>query len=412
MIEDFALSRPSRAVLSSLWQNGVEDVALELASSWASESSGDDLNLAKRLLAASYLKVQDFSSFDALCEQGVPCKTPAQLFGRFEAAIDRRDLDRANFYYQAAAQVAGNATPHAHTSVLERLRGEQLETRVETPAKIVTVLGVSYSGSTTLASILGQRADTANIGESHRLLMSSEVDEHGYHSIPFDFDDPNVSLLEPCISCGANCQQYDFSFRASLNRSPAFWYEKIANQSGKKILVATDKMKTRQMSPDPRHHPLVLFKDPASFLWSYIKREKQPIAIAKFEEYCRTKLAIYARSYNRILTTPFVENPPVFVDWVAFTADHKRNLPQLETALGLPETSTRHNSLFGQHCFGGNQIVNSEIRRSQSAPEIRTTRSRSRPPKALMSALSALPVYYHSRRVYERLRAKHAETFR
>lgn len=225
----------------------------------------------------------------------------------------------------------------------------------------VAIVGVSYCGSTLLASILGGLPGVENIGESHWLINRKE----GARSMAADFENDDYQKLSHCFSCGSECKIFTRDFRAELQADPVNWYYQIAERLHCKTLVSADKNYVKLTEQDPllRLDAIVLFKSPIQAWYSNYKKIDLPDStmspITDLEVYMQK----WRSAYDSFLDQFDNRGDKIFLSFDAFCEEPEYHLRRLSMMLELKFNPViLEQAASGQHCFGGNSGVNRSLR--------------------------------------------------
>ncbi|PJK28295.1 tetratricopeptide repeat protein [Minwuia thermotolerans] len=281
------------------------------------------------------------------------------------AAIRERNVRKARNRLKRLQEIApGHSAVAEEADRVERLAGD-LAASSRTPepeARVVSLLGISFCGSTFLGSVLGSLPGVEHVGESHRLTKSIAMGEGGQQEVPFDFASDPRSMLTPCAHCGPECRVFDFDFRAALADDPTNWFQRLAARLGSEILVSGDKHMAPTLDPLERYDGVVLFKSPVNAYRSMRKREESnpdnPAYAYSGIRFGRS----YATNYFRFLNLGKPQGRLLCLRWENFTAREEEHLERLCQLLDLPfDAGALKDRKAEQHFFGGNGEVRKQF---------------------------------------------------
>jgi len=244
---------------------------------------------------------------------------------------------------------------------IRRIIEEPLVNVGEDPqARVVSICGVSFCGSTLLDRILGSLPDTRSIGESHWLIKSylNKV------SAPIDFSKESRKGIPQCSVCGKDCEFLTHEFRAELAADRSRWYFKIAQRLNTSILIAADKNVPKLVENDPllRMDGLVLFKSPIQAWYSHFSK----LAQDKSEEFYRESLEKYVATWTKTYSIYLNDFKPagkvVFMNFDRFTENPDPVFEALLRELNLPHDLSVLKTANPGHAIGGNGRAMSLIR--------------------------------------------------
>lgn len=255
------------------------------------------------------------------------------------------------------------------TSVADRSADEALRMQQELDAhphafandvRVVTILGISYCGSTMLSSVLGALDGCENVGESHHITKFSR---HSGHLGEFDFENGDRSALKGCDFCGQECACFDFESRKLLQQDPTNRFAKIGNRLNAKTVISSDKGRFRNVDPLQRAQAIILFRTPYNSFQSYRKRQSQQISRGTLDESILAFLATYKDRYCKYLNEHSPKDGRTLLHWEAFISDAERHLEQLCGILDLPfNPRALTERTTPQHVFGGNPLVRERVK--------------------------------------------------
>lgn len=358
--------------------------ATKLLASWqALDLPAKQLGRVRFMQAQTLFKQNRIDEFDRLCREGVVAERPNHLLARLQHALATGNLAGGG---QLMTRLETEGTT---ASFLTAARGYWYRAEAEArhgphalKDRILCILGTSYCGSTFLASLLGSLPGCANVGESYRMISSSQTNDFGYHDQAFAFGKDAPDKIEPCLACGRECELYDFDFRAYLATQPPHWYETILEKSGAERLIATDKTKTRHFAPMQQHRYIVLFKSPANAYMSAYQRSSHLARKADKAAHAATYLRAYCQAYEEFSHNKALKDRALFMSWEHFTRAPEQHLTRVGAHAELdvdPGILTARQGT--QHCFGGNADLN---RRLEASPEQSSIRPLMRPHRAVL----------------------------
>lgn len=335
----------------------------------------DDADL-RLVLARLRLQSERILELEELIDEADAAADSLLLLGLIRAARARKDPATAALRLALLEKnhPGSAAIPHENKKA-EQLHAaiEARDTAAEKDVHITALLGVSFCGSTALGSMLGSLPGVSHVGESHRLINSTVMDEFGQANTPYDFDNDDPSHLTGCHRCGADCEMFSRDFRRDLQENPENWFFRLASTAGVAHLVTGDKYMVPELDPLERYDAVVLFKHPDSAFRSNLKRRLAGSGKPGHFDDPVLYGDVYALDYRRYLHAANPEGKKIFLNWNRFTAEPERHLKRLCELLGLPfDTAVLSRRDPDQHAFGGNQDVRDGFRSTPAEFSVRS----------------------------------------
>lgn len=308
----------------------------------------------------------------------------------------------------AYGRLARSRPEHAEPAkVLPELERALLHRETPMPAitaRHIAISGVSYSGSTLLALMLGDLDGAANIGESHWLTETKKRDGRA-------FDELTHEEIVHCATCGKNgCDVLDREFRNALCADPIHWYQKIAERLGCKTLISADKNYTKLLEKDPNLDldALVVFKSPMQAWYSNWRKIQDPSLGMNPVRDIAAYLDKWANDYERFLDNFENCGEKVFLQFDAFCEEPEEHFERLCAVLGLKMDAR---VLYGvgvsdQHRFGGNKGVAAQVRSAEPV-RIRPLPACELPPEDI----ARIEAHERVQQVFERLLTRYRRDF-
>lgn len=397
--------------IRSLWDRDDYPGADRLVSTWLrGELPDKQRHRANFLLAQSYFKQGRASAFRKLVDDGLTMPRPNHQLMLLRQALVAGNIERAKHHLCAieAETEADDSNRLKANSLLEIAQAELALPR-RTADDVLCILGSAYCGSTFLSLLLGSIDGVANVGESYRLTRASQVNKLGYHAQDFDFDRDPLNQLEPCLTCGPDCEKLGYDIRKSLFSDRAHWYERIAAQMAGQTLLATDKSQTAELSPRLPHRYIVLFRSPAAAYKSAFARAPQSLNGVAKRAHAEAFLQSYCRAYSGYLDLDRAGT--VFMSWDRFTQAPESTWTQLCAHLDLPDDDAPLSQpRDGQHCFGGNSELNSFLDGNSGRARIRASKPLSPQQRREIGYSDCKPRTW-AEHVHRRLMRKHQRFF-
>ncbi len=236
--------------------------------------------------------------------------------------------------------------------------------------KHIAIAGVSYSGSTLLAALLGGFSGVENAGETSWLIRRKVADDR----LSIDFERDDLASLPHCLHCGSKCEAFNIEFRKKLQSNPLSWHHKIAQRLSCDCLVTADKNygKLNNLDPLLRFDIIVLFKNPLQAWYSNYKKLLKPdeafSPVADIQTYLRKWTDEHSRFIHRFEN----QGKKLFLDFEKFCHSPAAHLEKLCDIFNLPfDESVLRQAPAGQHAMGGNSQFNHEIEKKEKLFSIR-----------------------------------------
>jgi tetratricopeptide (TPR) repeat protein len=256
----------------------------------------------------------------------------------------------------------------------------------------VSILGVSYCGSTLLSLVLGALPCVANVGESHWLLEPRPGKSTNAYNLTSEG-------FEQCVWCGADCPVVTDDLRRRLADQPQAFYQILGDAHAAEIIVSADKNYPHVVRRDPGLHndAIIAFRHPLRNWRSHARRNGRTDDAARLKY-----LERWAMAYTNFLDNFPNTGAKILVDFDDFLINSEKVLKRLCFALNLPFSAEalRYWSIR-QHCVGGNR----EVRQSLAGNDTRALEIAPReasPARFWRSTDPDLPS--EITRVYQRLR--------
>lgn len=207
----------------------------------------------------------------------------------------------------------------------------------------ISILGMSFCGSTLLGQVLGALPGVAHVGESHWIKTPAL---------------PNADPLK-CTACGENCDRLTRNFFDEMMADSSDWFPRIASRLGTENLVSSDKNPDLVRSLDPSLNlcAILLFRFPIDCLQSYELNANLPP-----EDGPKLRAMHYywfwTNFHGHVLYNFANRGRFVVMNYDAFVLDPARQLERLCIKLQLPFTeSALEYWKTPQHSLGGNGAV-------------------------------------------------------
>ncbi len=264
----------------------------------------------------------------------------------------------------SAAVVIDRLFPDQHPNIkaiFQRTLEEPLvNPEAREASRVLSICGVSFSGSTLLDRILGSLPGARSIGESHWLAKSYRNKVAG----PIDFTTDSTAGVPQCSVCGHDCQVLNLPFRAQLSVNRTNWYQKIAERLDADLLINADKNAPKLAENDPllRSDCLVLFKSPIQAWQSHVSKlpvDKEP---EFYDEHLTKYLATWTRSYRIFLDDFRPTGKVVYLCFDEFTQNPETEFARITRLLNLPNDQSVLKHASQGHAIGGNSNAMKLIR--------------------------------------------------
>jgi len=270
----------------------------------------------------------------------------------------------------------------------------------------ISILGVSYCGSTLLSRLMGNAKGVENVGESHWLTSKKDVGS----GTDVDFDQDDKSSLVQCFACSDQCAVFTHEFRKNLQSDPVNWYFKIAQQLNCQTLVSADKniSKLKKLDPTLSLDGVVLFKSPLQAWYSNYRKSSSASSTMTPITDINKYMDAWASSYTNFLDNFPNTGDKVFLSFDEFCKDPDSHMSKLGSILGLKfDESTMYHYGHEQHYFGGNSGVNKKIRSEDSQLQVNELPVIDLPAEHI----EAIQNNEQVQRVYERLSQQYKSDF-